>query len=384
MARFINPKECPRDEIEVDPEKLCNSEKNLEKGESCRYVHLNALINSLIRFGIPFSIPMVIFMYQRWNHIGVEFKFAYALVVLWFALVPHLLWRAETVVIPELEYGLREIIDCKDDNGKNSYQKTVRKIQSHVKRLKNYKKDIIFWAILIPLEGLIVATYLQIFSETIAPGMMGKHDPWFYPSIIPPLLLGYFAALGFFGGIIALRIIREIERANLSIDPLNPDGLGGMSVIGKFSIELTKILSTGALFFPMAFAAYHAGEGSRLIAKHFVMIIMGMYAILVAVSFFYPTWRIYKVADEKRSSELANLRDKYKRLREELKNCRGNDCIEKFTQLEAVKDEFILYRDVSVYPLQIDIILELTGAIILPIMVYILQVIVAEIFGLPL
>ncbi|MFB6196506.1 MAG: hypothetical protein ABEI80_10070 [Haloplanus sp.] len=185
-----------------------------------------------------------------------------------------------------------------------------------------------------------------------------------------------FAGLRSHGGLITVLVIREFaERVELDIDPLHPDGLGGLGTVGTFAIRMTLIISLGSLALPLSFQI-----ANHIQYKSVVYVGVALFILLVALNFLYPTYKVNRRAQELRERMLDRHRERIRKLENRLslryrESADGPpeddlaDEDDRLLQMEIrrARREFDDYQNVQLYPLSIGIITRLISSILLPI-----------------
>lgn len=234
----------------------------------------------------------------------------------------------------------------------------------------------------VPWTGLIlvIAVLATDFQRSL--GVAGVGDP------VYPLYLAYYlwggllTGIGFHGMLTTVRCIREFTATvEVRIDPLHPDGLGGLGAFGFLAIRTTLMTSLGALLLPMGFEMA-AGQGLRWLVGTAIV----LYTLFIAGTFAYPTYRVHRVADRLRESELDRLRREIRGLPGQLSTAADTatdtddgsavDNRELAVQLEIqrLRREYREYADVKLYPMSVSILAQLVGSVLLPLCFLLLDI----------
>ena len=179
------------------------------------------------------------------------------------------------------------------------------------------------------------------------------------------------------------------ETATLDIDPLHPDGLGGLSAVGDLAIQVTLIISLGSFALPLSFQL-----ASEVAFGGFVYAGVGLFVLLIALNFLYPTYKMNRRAQSIRERLLEQNRRRIRRLEAELAvpadvrerspeseradgatdlpdaelgpdSVRKNELVQ--LEIQRARREFRDHQNVQLYPLSIGIITRLASSILLPI-----------------
>lgn len=268
------------------------------------------------------------------------------------------IWYWDVRVFPRFVAGTADL--AVDTEAVHEVAETYKRVFS-----THYLRFAAPWTVLV--VGLIV---LNVgYFETIA--VEGLGDPAFWIYLLFATWWGIITGIGFHGAITAIRAIRAVGDLDLEIDPLHPDGVGGVSGVGYLAIWTTMLISLGSLTLPLAFILATEGGYSVL-----VYLAVGIYVAVIVASFVYPTVYVHRQAQEIREAELEKRRDKIRRLQAQagdLENADGAtdesatmDEVAKRLEIQRLRDEFNEYADVNLYPLSVSILLKLASSILLP------------------
>lgn len=228
------------------------------------------------------------------------------------------------------------------------------------------------WYFVVPWTALVVGLVgLNIgYFETV--GIAGFSDLALWAYLLFAIWWGLITGIGFHGAITAVRAIRAVGKLELKIDPLHPDGLGGLSMIGHLAIWTTMLISVGSLALPLAFLL--GTEGGYRAVVYFAV---GIYVVVIGVSFVYPTVYVNRRARDIQERELEKRRTKIRQLQQQAANLEEPDGTTDDTgtleevatrlEIQRLRDEFNEYDSVSLYPLSVGIIIRLISSLLLPI-----------------
>lgn len=169
--------------------------------------------------------------------------------------------------------------------------------------------------------------------------------------------------------ITVLAIRSFAEKAPLDIDPLHPDGLGGLSTVGELAIQVTLIISLGSFALPLSFQL-----ASEVAFGVFVYVGVFLFILLIVLLFVYPTYKMNRRAQEIREHALQENRDRIRELEQKLALPQDDtETSVKESQLlqleiQRARQEFKDNQNVQLYPLSIGIITRLISSIILPVL----------------
>lgn len=201
-------------------------------------------------------------------------------------------------------------------------------------------------------------------------GVTGYGDPTFILYLLFAAWFAVITGVGLHMGLTTILCIRKIGELEFSIDPLHPDGLGGLSPIGYFAISTTTLLATGSLSLPLGFAIAAAGDVAILLYAG-----IGIYISTIILSFVYPTFYINRRAKEIRERIVNQKRQQIKILRTEIMEADDESDVDlKQAKLSTLRNEFNDYNRVNLYPMSLFILSRLVSSVILPLFFIMLEV----------
>lgn len=334
----------------------------------------NPLLASVLRFGLLPNVFFALVLVFQPRQVPDDFLVAMFFAVVWLNVGPLLIWYYDERVLPTFFEEVSELV-----------QNATR-----IDRL-NEKYDTLFAEKYVLPTGLWVLLLVGLFfraQEFLAQeGLFTVAGPFYFAYLASVVYLGILTGIGFMGVITTVLAIREISSEPLNINPLHPDGLGGLGVFGYYAIRTTLTFSTGSLLLPLAFIFVRMRGVTALI---YVIVLFYMGAI--ALSFVYPTYKINRQAQRIRDGKLDELRREYEAAKRQMQSAGGlstqlggaerdgsaagsmdstgaiPDSKELLGQLELqrLRNEYDDYQSVRLYPFQIDILLKLVSSILLP------------------
>jgi hypothetical protein len=280
-----------------------------------------------------------------------EFFYLMGLATMITVIGPYFLYRYETTIFPKFIERAKKV--------------TPNKNNEEIKRIE--KKYKLFFAkryhyITLPWTAMALAAILINIDYFKTLGVTGYTDPVFIPYLLLTVIGGVITGIGIHMSLTTILCIREVGDLNFTIDPLHPDGLGGLSAVGYFAISSTTLFSIGSLGLPFAFDVASSG-GLTLILYFLVFVYIGM----VILSFVYPTLYINHRAKEIRRKTLADKRDQIRSLHEKIMSAEeGTDVGLIETKLATLRNEYNEYDNVNLYPMSPSILSKLISSIMLP------------------
>lgn len=320
--------------------------------------HLHPLLASVFLFGTPANMFLLIISFLRWGEISQQFLISTGLGILWLNFSGYLIWYYDKRIMPEFFDRAPEIFTDRSQ---------LKEIYKDACRLFSRPHLIaqITWSLLLIALFFTSENYL-ISNGLFEPGSILK---WLYLGAV--VYLGSMTAIGFMGVITTLYVFRQLADLQLQLDPLHPDGLGGLSSVGYYAIRTTVTFTTGSMLLPLAFAFIRGNVPAWL-----VYLVVIAFISAIAASFVYPTYLINRRAQDVRKEELEKLREKYQAARRNateysnLEDSEPNEELVNRLELERIRREYQDIASMRLYPFQVDIVASLISSIILPIIFF--------------
>lgn len=267
---------------------------------------------------------------------------------------PYQAYKYDTEVLPGFFDKISSIIIEEDYN-------QVERIRDQVFHLfrNRHIPFVLVWTVMVisvlPLNG----TYFA--GQGIVPASLLY---WVYLCFL--IDFGLLSGLGLFSVITTIYSIRSVGDLQLQIEPLHPDGLGGLSTIGEFAIWTTLLISNGALAIPLSLNMVTSFTGGLI-----VYLGVGLYIILILMSFVYPTAKVNRQAQKLREKHLEYYRSKVRALEQNIsepsEGKTTNQDLALQLEIDRVRKEFRDYQNVRLYPLSIGVLVRLISSVALPI-----------------
>lgn len=315
----------------------------------------NAFVASALTFGLLPTVVLALYVSLRWQYVSTGYLFSLCLYAVVLLVAPYLIWYYDQRLFPEFCAQFAEILRTEEP---------VVRIAGKYQRLYRDRWWVAAGLAMLPIP---VITWLgQEFFR--AHGLFGVTDPLFWLVELVLLWMGVIVGMGFLLVVVTLLVIREIADEQMHIDPLYPDGLGGMSVVGFLAIRSTVLFSLGALLIPLQLQ-FAVSSGAW--ATYLIYGMSGLYALAIGLSFLYPTMKINRRANELRRQVLSDLRSQYRELKQNAAepeigaNVSDTDpAVEQ--KLQRIRREYQDYQEVQLYPMRLSILVRLVGSVLLP------------------
>lgn len=310
----------------------------------------NPVLVSVLKFGLVWDVLAAVYVVLNWGALDPGYLFASALGLLWVNIAPFLIWYYDERVLPSFFAKISEILPDEAEADRLA-EKYTSMFASPNPLLTG------FWTI---AAVAIIYTSTDVLQ---AQGMTGMSAPFLWTTYAYALFVGLVLSHGFMGPVLTVRLIDEVAALDLQIDPLHPDNLGGLSTVGYCAIRTTLLFSTGSLFLPLLFR-FSAAGGSPLLIFGFTAI----YIATILATFVYPTLRVNRRAQTLREAALDDLRERYYATERKMAAPDSDDLAElnRRLELQRIQTKYDNYNAVSLYPLQVSIIVRLIGSVVLP------------------
>ena len=310
---------------------------------------------------MPANLFLITILSLRFGALSANFLVAIVFGILWLNFAGYLIWYYDERVLPTFFNEAKDVF-VEDDR---------------LDELRARYDDFFSSYHFIPVSIWVLMLVGLFFGSESYLIRSGLYEPgsWLrYLYLGAVFYLGGYSGIGFMGVVTTVLAMRELTKLNLEVDPLHPDGLGGLSTIGYFAIRTTLTFSTGSLLLPLAFVFVRGNAPAWL-----VYLIVAGFTGAIAVSFVYPTWLINRKAQEERDRQLDQLRREYQTAQAELEDFTNFERVDEGTELakrlelERLRREYQDYKSVRLYPFKIDIILKLVSSVLLPLMFLIID-----------
>ncbi|AZH25176.1 hypothetical protein [Haloplanus aerogenes] len=317
----------------------------------------NPILVSVVKFGLVWDLLAAAYTVLRWSTMSTPFLIASALGLLWVNLGPFLIWYYDERVLPRFFSRAHELLPSESERD-HLAKKYTTFFSEHRLSVS------LFWTL---------ATVLIVYASRDvlqAQGMVGSARVFLWTTYLYALYIGSVLGHGFMGPVTTILLVRELSELDLTIDPLHPDNLGGLSNVGYCAIRTTLLFSTGSLFLPLLFRFVSRGASSVVIFGF-----TGVYILTILASFVYPTVKVNRRAQELRDRKLEELRQEYAEVRAEMGDPGSGELgeLNRRLELQRVQNAFDKFNSVRLYPMQIDILTRLAGSLVLPLLFLLLE-----------
>lgn len=330
--------------------------KIVKKGEKLK---ISPFISSFITLGwISLATTVIVFILGSPSRL---FVIGQSLTASISILGPYQAYVYDTSVLPSFISDVKTLIEDENHNKLHELQEKYEQ-----KFRGNHHWFSLLWTV-------AVVSVLPLNAEYFVNQGIQYFGPAYLAYIIFLIHIGLLSGLGIYSVFVTNRYIGDIADLGFEIEPLHPDGLGGLTVIGNFAVWTTFLISNGALGIPLALDMITTQAGKAVIYSG-----VAVYVIIIAFSFVYPTVRINRKAQSLREEHLEEYKSKIRMLESELAAIETEEQIRRKEialrmEIERARKEFQNYRSVRLYPLSISIFTRLASSVLLPIVITVVE-----------
>lgn len=319
----------------------------------------NPLLASVVKLGLIPNLYFILFYLIRCEYITTGFLVAYTFALIWLNLGPFLIWYYDERLLPIFFYKALDIVPNHE------------KMAVLAKKYDNLFSQK-FWVVTVPWTIFLVYIYIHGLPALSKGGVFGMNDFCYWVGIIGIVWAALLTSTGFWGILTTMFAIREISKESLSIDPLHPDKLGGLSCVGYYAIGTTILASSGSFFLP---AGFQLVSGTKILIPY-VYFAVFLFSAFILLSFLYPTVIVHQKAKSIRDDILDKLRKKHIELRHTLDSNNQNHMRTMLSYLELyrLRNEYLDYKTVKLYPFEVEIFIKLISSVILPVIFLLIQI----------
>lgn len=183
-------------------------------------------------------------------------------------------------------------------------------------------------------------------------------------------LLFLFAGVGLWNAFNSLFYINSILKNDLHINPLHPDGFGGLEPIGDFIVRATLLISTGSLVIPFALMVVSnrsLSEWTRFISIALTLV----YIVIILLSFIIPLLNLNSVAKRYKYRSIGEATRNYNDF---LTDMLKNPTSENQAKLNIYYSTYLLeIKKMNIWPFTGKTLIQVFSAMALPTVTLILQ-----------
>jgi hypothetical protein len=332
---------------------------------------LNPLFGNIISVGgIPLILTFIYFSVVK-SSPSLIFRITHSLFTVMLSGIGYLVWYYDKRLMPDFFKNVENIIE----DG-NKFDNIVNEFNNFF--AFSYWKTFIIW---LPLFPMAFFGNIQYFQEQ---GMGGPEHISFYIFFIFTIYSGIITGIGIHLIINTLLCVGTISREEFTIDPFHPDGLGGMSAIGRLSIWTMGLAAIGS--FGMPYTLQIAASGEFGIA---IYIAFAIYFISLIGIFVYPVVKSSQRAESKREKKLEEIRSaindtesKLGKIEQESEQEQNTEAVQNLElRHQRLRNKYEKYSSVPLYPLSLGIVLRFAGSVLLPLLFILLEFYISNVLG---
>jgi hypothetical protein len=176
----------------------------------------------------------------------------------------------------------------------------------------------------------------------------------------------------------------ELGYFSLDLNPIHPDGFGGLEGIGEIAIETSFLVTLIVLVFPWVFEMVRLfdflAEG---VISLLLIIVFGFAVIMFIITFTVPTFKIYQKAKKGKDTILNDASEIYKDALDDIKKVidearskkdYSNPSIIALGTITNIEMEnYRETRQMKVFPFSKTILVKLTTGLLIPLIQYLIQ-----------
>lgn len=328
----------------------------------------SALLSALLTAGwIPVVATVVAVDY---GEAGRLFLIGQTLACLMVVIGPYDVWYFDQKLLPRFFQSADERLTPTDDP---TLSELSRKYDRYYARY--------WWAIVAVWVVLVLGVFVVSQSYLEAQGITTLVEKGAYLVFFLFWLL--IAGLRTHAALITVLAVKSFaEEARLDVEPLHPDGLGGLSAVGELAIQVTLINSLGSFALPLSFEL-----ASEVAFGYFVYVGVFLFILNNVALFAYPTYKMNRRAQQVRERALEENKERIRELEAKLTipedesdvSIKEHQLLQ--MEIQRARQEFRDNQNVQLYPLSISIITKLISSIILPILFILFDIFISDLIA---
>jgi len=250
------------------------------------------------------------------------------------------------------------------------FQKISKLNKKEFKNLKIHNNNVFFSR----RYSCIISIGLWVFACWAASNEFGYHTR---PVVFMILILLIFPAImwgiGAWITIYTYYFMIKICKTDIHVDPFAPDGIGGLSVLGKLPIRIAFLVTSLTLYVPYSITReFYIGKGTEF----WFVNILWQWGIFITIgvmilTFFIPLIPIYKLAKKIKSDLLKTVGFQLKKI---VKNIRSEENSNNNYNNLILFEYYKLIQKMKLWPFDLEIIIKLFGFILIPILIAVITI----------
>lgn len=306
-------------------------------------------------------LVLTVFVFRFGGSSSLAFVAAHGLLAVMLSALGYLVWYYDAKLLPAFFDGVEGLLADPADSERlrSKYLRFFR---------RGYWKTLVVWAPIGPVAFVGNLGYLT------AQGIGGPTTLTFWAYGLFACWTTFFTAIGMHVIFTTLRCVAEVSTLAFDIDPMHYDGLGGMSVIGDFTVRSMGIASIGSLGIPFLFELARGGS-----MEWIIYLSVATYVVSLVGLFVYPTVLASRRAERLRENRLETYRERIRAVDAELESLAdGTDpesgaVLSKELERQRLRQQYDELQSVQLYPLSVGVISRFAGSILLPLLFLVLE-----------
>jgi hypothetical protein len=304
---------------------------------------------------VPIVLTVAVYVLERETITG-SFLFTHSLTASIIVFGPYQAYRYDKHVLPEFFDDIRAVVD-EDDRASLD---RIREDRIGEFRRRHFPA-VFVWTIMVisvlPLNrGYFAAQGI----------VMGEFSYALYVAFLTNF--GILSGLGLFSGWITVQSIKNVGALTLDLDPLHEDRLGGLSPMGRLAAWTALLIANGSLAIPFSLDMVTTRGGAFIVYAGIVI-----YIAVIAVSFLYPLWTVYKQSKAIRRSEVSDCREKIQTLQSQINPPIDDDDpemreVDIRLQIEQLRSRHQHYQNIRSYPASVEAAGKFAFSVLLPLL----------------
>lgn len=316
-----------------------------------------ATFTSLL-FGLPVFIVISLFLVDRQSlvtHDSSTIGLVY-LAATWAWIGPLFIWRYEHVTTTRYWAMCRNIVRTNGD-----LYRTRNDVNKNVHSSLYGRVFLIAWCLLV----VMVFVYSYDFMKGF--GVTSKSDVWWYIQVIGVAFYAYLTGIGFLFVARTFLFIGKFLPLDTKIDTYNPDQRGGLGFFGKLLSETSLMFASGALYIPILMKLHMDQFASH---SSVILIIIGLYSIIIALSFVVPIWLIHKKLLMEKLRRMTELSNSIVAIKSSTKVWN----VAPYNEYRILRDEYTDISKIVTWPFDLSNSVTVFSSIALPVILTVLQI----------
>lgn len=215
---------------------------------------------------------------------------------------------------------------------------------------------------------------------------LGKINSWNSPvssplssiatilSLAPTFLLYYFISALILRVISIHYIIKNFFRYGVNVQPIHPDGCGGLYPLGKYSMRITTAGVGVGFTCVFGILANYYQYNFPVISSPNLLIIFG-YILGLSIVFFFPLLPARKAMLDAKSNEISTIACHFNRIHNDVRNQLKNmdNSHYNFSHLKELSELYKIAQAMPVYPFNTKNLLKFVSSMLWPLILVVIQ-----------